>query len=238
VLSCVVGVLPAALMALACAAALAIVTGEGDVAVLMNSIGLPAVGLLALVLSAWTVNASNVYSAGLGFAVMLGRDESGSKVTTLVAGIAGIALALGGILGQFEMFLSFLSATAPALAGAVVADYWIVRRARPENVELVEGFSVPGAAALGAGVIVGLVTGGAFVEVPGLAFLSLPFFLGPVNALAASILSYTLVYYATGRRRFTGPVRWRTPDTSTAHGAERAAACDTVADFEPEREAL
>lgn len=238
VLSCVVGVLPAALVALACAAALAIVTGEGDVAVLMNSIGLPAVGLLALVLSAWTVNASNVYSAGLGFAVMLGRDESGSKVTTLVAGIAGIALALGGILGQFEMFLSFLSATAPALAGAVVADYWIVRRARPENVELVEGFSVPGAAALGAGVIVGLVTGGAFAEVPGLAFLSLPFFLGPVNALAASILSYTLVYYATGRRRFTGPVRWRTPDTSTAHGAERAAACDTVADFEPEREAL
>ena len=219
VLSCVVGVLPAALVALACAAALAIVTGEGDVAVLMNSIGLPAVGLLALVLSAWTVNASNVYSAGLGFAVMLGRDESGSKVTTLVAGIAGIALALGGILGQFEMFLSFLSATAPAL-------------------ELVEGFSVPGAAALGAGAIVGLVTGGAFVEVPGLAFLSLPFFLGPVNALAASILSYTLVYYATGRRRFTGPVRWRTPDTSTAHGAERAAACDTVADFEPEREAL
>ena len=131
VLSCVVGVIPAALVALLAGAALAIVTGQGDIARIMNSIGLPAVGLIALVLSAWTVNASNVYSAGLGFAVMLGKGEGGSKLTTAVSGVAGIVLAVGGILGQFEAFLTVLSACGPALAGVMVADYWLVRKGRP-----------------------------------------------------------------------------------------------------------
>ena len=39
VLSCIVGVIPAALVALLAGAALAIVTGQGDIAVIMNSIG-------------------------------------------------------------------------------------------------------------------------------------------------------------------------------------------------------
>lgn len=236
VLSCVVGVLPAALLALGCAAALAIVTGEGDVAVLMNSIGLPAVGLVALVLSAWTVNASNVYSAGLGFAVMLGRGESGSKATTVVAGLAGIALALAGILGQFETFLTLLSATAPALSGAVIADYWIVRRGRPENVKVVPGFSAAGAAALAAGLMVGLATGGAFADVPALSFLNWPFFLGPVNGILVSMAVYTFVYYAMGRERFRGPVQWRTPAWSGEAPASGATQSRSCFDFECERE--
>lgn len=211
VLSCVVGVLPAALVALTCAASLAIVTGEGDVAVLMNSLGLPIVGLVALVLSAWTVNASNVYSAGLGFAVMLGRGgESGSKLTTLAAGLAGIALALVGILGQFEMFLSFLSATAPALAGAVIADYWVVRRGRSENIEVVDGVSGCGAAAVLGGLAAGLVSGGAFDNVLGLVASEGLLSVGPVNALVVSMAVYVGAYYGTGRTVYRGPVRWRT----------------------------
>ena len=116
VLSCIVGVIPAALVALLAGAALAIVTGQGDIAVIMSSIGLPAVGLIALVLSAWTVNASNVYSAGLGFAVMLGKGEGGSKLTTAVSGVAGIVLAVGGILGQFEAFLAVALVTGGTFA--------------------------------------------------------------------------------------------------------------------------
>ncbi|WP_428422389.1 cytosine permease, partial [Paraeggerthella hominis] len=171
VLSCVVGVIPAALVALVAGASLAIVTGESDIAVIMNSVGLPAVGLVALVLSAWTVNAGNVYSAGLGFAVMMGRDEDGSKWTTAVSGVLGIVLAVGGILGQFEAFLTVLSACGPALAGVMIADYWLVRKGRPENVRVQEGFSVAGLAGLAAGIAVGVVTGGTFALVPGLEFL-------------------------------------------------------------------
>lgn len=207
VLSCVVGVIPAALVALLAGAALAIVTGQGDIAIIMNSIGLPAVGLIALVLSAWTVNASNVYSAGLGFAVMLGRDEGGSKLTTLVSGVAGIALAVGGILGQFEAFLTVLSACGPALAGTMVADYWLVRKGRPENVQVAEGFSVAGIAGLVCGIAVALVTGGTFALVPGLGFLDVPFFVGPVNGLVVSIIAYVVTYKLAKLPAYSGRVR-------------------------------
>lgn len=206
VLSCVVGVIPAALVALAAGAALAIVTGQGDIAVIMNSIGLPAVGLVALVLSAWTVNASNVYSAGLGFAVMLGKGEQGSKATTAVSGILGIVLAVGGILGQFEVFLTVLSACGPALAGTMIADYWIVRRGRAENVRIVDGLSVAGIAGLVCGVMIALVTGGTFALIPGLEMLDVSFFIGPVNGLAVSMVVYVAVYRLTGGERFVGRV--------------------------------
>ena len=211
VLSCVVGVIPAALVALMAGAALAIVTGEGDIAIIMNSIGLPAVGLISLVLSAWTVNASNVYSAGLGFAVMLGRDEGGSKWTTAVSGIAGILLAVGGILGQFEAFLTVLSACGPALAGVMVADYWVVRKGRPANLRTVEGFSVAGVVGLVCGIAVALVTGGTFALIPGLEMLDMPFFIGPMNGIVVAMVAYVVAYRLAGGERFSGPVAWARP---------------------------
>lgn len=206
VLSCVVGVIPAAVIALAAGAALALVTGQGDIAVIMNSIGLPAVGLVALVLSAWTVNAGNVYSAGLGFAVMLGRGEKGSKITTAISGVLGILLAVGGILGQFEVFLTVLSACGPALAGTIIADYWIVRRGRAQNIRVVDGFSAAGVSGLLCGLIAALVTGGTFALVPGLEFLDVAFFIGPINGLVISLLAYVVTYRLTGRERFAGRI--------------------------------
>lgn len=228
VLSCIVGVIPAALVALLAGAALAIVTGQGDVAVIMNSIGLPAVGLIALVLSAWTVNASNVYSAGLGFAVMLGKGEGGSKLTTAVSGVAGIVLAVGGILGQFEAFLTVLSACGPALAGVMVADYWLVRKGRPANVRVPDGVSAAGVAGLACGIAVALVTGGTFALVPGLEALDLPFFVGPVNGIVVAMAAYALSYRLTGGERFAGPVAFKRPAESaimnqvTLDASERA----------------
>ncbi len=207
VLSCVVGVIPAALVALVAGASLAIVTGESDIAVIMNSVGLPAVGLVALVLSAWTVNAGNVYSAGLGFAVMMGRDEDGSKWTTAVSGVLGIVLAVGGILGQFEAFLTVLSACGPALAGVMIADYWLVRKGRPENVRVQEGFSTAGLAGLAVGIAVGVVTGGTFALVPGLEFLDMPFFIGPVNGIAVSMVVYVVAYKLAKLPAFPGTIQ-------------------------------
>lgn len=231
VLSCIVGVIPAALVALTAGAALAIVTGQGDIVLSMASIGLPAVGLVALVLSAWTVNASNVYSAGLGFAVMGGLGEGGSKGATAVSGIAGIALAAGGILGQFEAFLTVLSACGPALAGVLVADYWIVRKGRPQNVRASDGVSAAGVAGLACGILAALVTGGTFALVPGLEALDMPFFVGPANGIVAAMAVYVLAYRAAGGERFAGSIAFRRPaDARSAiiDGAARNAdgACD------------
>ncbi|MFR0706283.1 MAG: cytosine permease, partial [Eggerthella lenta] len=191
-------------------------------------IGLPAVGLIALVLSAWTVNASNVYSAGLGFAVMLGKGEGGSKLTTAVSGVAGIVLAVGGILGQFEAFLTVLSACGPALAGVMVADYWLVRKGRPANVRVPAGVSAAGVAGLACGIAVALVTGGMFALVPGLEALDLPFFVGPVNGIVVAMAAYVAAYRLTGGERFAEPIAFKRPAESaimnqvTLDASERA----------------
>ena len=203
-LSCVVGVIPAALVALVAGAALAIVTGQGDIAVIMNSIGLPAVGLIALVLLAWTVNASNVYSAGLGFAVMRGLGEGGSKLTTAVSGIAGIALAVGGILGQFEAFLTVLSACGPALAGVMVADYWLVRKGRPAGVRVMDGVSAAGVARARVRHRGGARLGGTFARAGTPARSMCRSSSGPVNGIVVAMAAYALSYRLAGGEAVRG----------------------------------
>lgn len=209
VISTIAGVIPAVFVALMTAACLAILTGEGDVAALMNTVGFPGLGVIALVLSTWTVNAGNVYSAGLGFAVMLhgagGQPEStsskGTLLPTAISGVVGIALAVGGILDAFQSFLSVLSATGPALAGTFIADYWLVRRGRPANVRVQPGVSAPGILSLSAGLLVGCMTGGAFAGAPLVGILDIPFFIGPVNGLVTAMLVYLAAFRLSGRQR-------------------------------------
>lgn len=194
VLTCLAGLLPAGIVVLMMGAVMSISTGEANIAVIMASFGLPAVGLVALVLSTWTVNASNVYSAGLGFSVMLGRDTDNRKSTTAVAGVIGIAFAAAGILDHLTVFLNVLSACAPALAGAMIADYWIVGRGSKASFRIRPGFRACGMAAFVVGTLVALVTGGTFGMIPALAFLDVPFFIGPVNGIVVSIVVFVIVH--------------------------------------------
>lgn len=193
VLTCLAGLLPAGIVVLMMGAIMSISTGEANIAVIMASFGLPAVGLIALVLSTWTVNASNVYSAGLGFSVMLGRDTDNRKSTTAVAGVIGIAFAAAGILDHLTVFLNVLSACAPALAGAMIADYWIANRGDASKFFIGKGFRACGIAAFAAGTLTALVTGGTFGMIPVLSFLDVPFFIGPVNGILVSIAVFVAV---------------------------------------------
>ncbi|MEG0376086.1 MAG: cytosine permease [Raoultibacter sp.] len=194
VLTCLAGLLPAGIAVLMMGAIMSIATGEGNIAVIMASFGLPAVGLVALVLSTWTVNAGNAYSAGLGFSVMLGRDTDNRRSTTAVAGLIGVAFAVVGILDHLTVFLNVLSACAPALAGAMVADYWIVRKGDKTKFSIEPGFRLPGMVAFFGGTLVALVTGGTFGMIEPLTFLNMPFFIGPVNGIAVSMVLFLIVY--------------------------------------------
>src|SRR5690606_10222407 len=104
-----------------------------------------------------------------------------------------------------------LSACGPALAGTMVADYWMVRKGRPENVRIEEGFSSAGIVALACGVVVGMVTGGTFSHVPALMFFDFPFFVGPVNGIVVAAGAYVIAYRLTGKTRFTGRIAWTRP---------------------------
>lgn len=63
--SSIVGVIPAGLFMLLTGALLSLVTGQYDISTILVSIGLPLVGLFALVAATWTTNVTNAYSGGL-----------------------------------------------------------------------------------------------------------------------------------------------------------------------------
>ena len=100
-----------------------------------------------------------------------------------------------GIMDHFTFFLTLLSAMIPALAGSMIADYWLVRKARPENFKPLDGVSIPGIVSFVVGAVVAMITGGTFAGTA-LAFLDIPFLLGPVNGIVVSMVLYVLIYKA------------------------------------------
>ncbi len=199
--SSIVGVLPAGLLILLIGAILAICTGSYDISVVLASSGLPLIGLIALILATWTTNVSNAYSGGLSLSVLLGQDEKKSQVTTAIAGVVGTVLAAVGILNSIQGFLSLLSAIVPALMGTMIADYWIIRRGEPGQFRMRSGFYAPGVISFLAGALVACMTGGTFASIPFLAFLNVPFFIGPINGIVVSMVLYMVLDRALGRRQ-------------------------------------
>lgn len=188
--SSIAGVIPAGLFMLLMGAVLSLVTGQYDISAILASVGVPAIGLVALVLATWTTNVTNAYSGGLALSNLLGFDESKFKVTTGVAGAIGTLLAAFGLLGMFSDFLSLMSALIPPLAGVLIADYWLVNRGKKERFRLRKGFYAPGVIAFLAGAAAACITGGTFAPFPVLSALNFPFFVGPINGIVLSLVLY------------------------------------------------
>ncbi len=195
--SSIVGVMPAGLFMLLTGALMSIVTGQYDISAILVSLGVPVLGLVALVLATWTTNVTNAYSGGLALSNLLGFTERKFAVTTGIAGGIGTLLAAFGLLNAFQGFLSLMSALIPPLAGVIIAAYWITGRGNQENFTFQPGFSAAGLIAFLAGALVACVTGGTFQSFPGLIatlpFLDSPFFVGPVNGIAVSLVLYVIL---------------------------------------------
>lgn len=198
--SSVVGVLPSGLVVLMIGAILAICTGSYDISVFLSSAGLPLIGLIALILATWTTNVSNAYSGGLSLSVLLGQDEKKSQMTTAIAGIIGTVLAAAGILNSIQGFLSLLSAIVPALMGVLIADYWIIGKGELQNFEIRDGFYAPGLISFILGALVACMTGGTFAAIPFLAFLNVPFFIGPINGIIVAMVVYIIIAKAVPQK--------------------------------------
>lgn len=192
-----VGVLPAGLFMLITGALMSIVTGRSDISAILASLGVPFIGLVALVLATWTTNVTNAYSGGLALSNLLGFDEGRFKVTTGIAGGIGTLLAAFGLLNVFESFLSLMSALIPALAGVLIASYWVVGAGRRENFHVRSGFSWTGIVSYVVGALAACITGGTFAGFPALIrvmpFLNVPFFVGPVNGIVISLVLYVII---------------------------------------------
>ena len=195
--SSIVGVIPAGLFMLLTGALMSIVTGQYDISAILVSLGVPFLGLIALVLATWTTNVTNAYSGGLALSNLLGFDESKFKITTGVSGAIGTLLAAFGLLNAFQGFLSLMSALIPPLAGVIIAAYWIVGRGKKERFTRRSGFYAPGVIAFIVGALVACITGGTFASFPSLVaaapWLNTPFFVGPVNGIVVSLVCYVVL---------------------------------------------
>ncbi len=195
--SSIVGVIPAGLFMLLTGALMSIVTGQYDISAILVSLGVPFLGLIALVLATWTTNVTNAYSGGLALSNLLGFDESKFKITTGVSGAIGTLLAAFGLLNAFQGFLSLMSALIPPLAGVIIAAYWIVGRGKKERFTRRGGFYAPGVIAFIVGALVACITGGTFASFPSLVaaapWLNTPFFVGPVNGIVVSLVCYVVL---------------------------------------------
>lgn len=131
--SCIIGVIPAGVGALACGAILAICTGNSDISVMFANVGLPAVGMIVLILATWTTNVGNAYSSGIAVMNILKLKDEKRPIVTAVCGIIGILLSLGGIVYYFVGFLSILSYLITPICAVLIADYWVMGKGKAEG---------------------------------------------------------------------------------------------------------
>ncbi len=107
---------------------------SGDiVAIITSSVGV--VGLLIVITGTLKINDWNLYSSTLGLVNFISTafgKHLHRATTTIVLGVVGSILAAAGILSQFTDFLILLSVAFPPIAGIMVAEYYIVKRWRPD----------------------------------------------------------------------------------------------------------
>lgn len=100
--------------------------GSSDFGTIMTFAGGP-IGVLMLVLLAWTTNDNNLYSSALSWKTFFPERVQKYQIT-IVIGIIGSALAAMNILGQYMMFLNILCSIAPPAIGILGVDYFVLPR--------------------------------------------------------------------------------------------------------------
>ena len=110
------------------AAATSLAMRETDIMRIIVGLGLGLPALLVLILSTWTINAANLYSASLSLAATFPRIAQWKF--TLLAGACGSLLAVAGILDHFVSFLVLLGVIIPPIAAIYVIDAFFDVRGR------------------------------------------------------------------------------------------------------------
>jgi cytosine permease len=127
----------------------ALASGEIDIMRLIVGFGLGVPALLVLILSTWTINAGNLYSASLSLTATFPRVAQWKF--TLIAGAVGGLLAVVGIINAFVAFLLLLGAIIPPIAAIYVIDAWRGRSTQtPVHWPAIATWAVAASAALAA----------------------------------------------------------------------------------------
>ena len=187
-LAAVVGIMPYCLFLFIAGAIMGAATGETDISILVAKLGLPFIGLAILVLATWTTMACDAYTGGLAITSLLHLSGTKRAAATGIAGVAGILLAVFGIMDYFTSFLDLMASCIPPVAGVMIADYWLLGRGKPENWKERKGIHWVGVGCLVLGV---------------LAALFLPFGLSTINGVVVSGVAYFLIMKLAGKSAAT-----------------------------------
>lgn len=101
------------------------VMDTADLTAVFFALGLGIPSILVLTLAQWTTNTNNLYSASLDFSIVFKRANP--KVITVICGTLGILMAMFGIYGMFENFLSIITVLVSPIAGIYMIDYFFYR---------------------------------------------------------------------------------------------------------------
>ena len=152
------GVFPMGVITLVMGILLTKMAGQYDISMVLIEVGLPLLGIVALVISTWTTNSTNAYSAGLNIVMALKLNDNRRREATLISGIIGIILCDIGILGHIEGVLSLLSYVVCPIGGVILADYWVVGKGKAENFRPKEGVNWAGVIAWALGAVIAYTT--------------------------------------------------------------------------------
>jgi cytosine permease len=191
-LAAVVGIVPYCLFLFIAGAIMGSATGETDISILVAKLGLPIIGLIILVLATWTTMACDAYTGGLAITSLLHLSGTKRAAATAIAGVAGILLAVFGIMNYFTSFLDLMAACIPPVAGVMIADYWLLRKGRPENWTERPGVNWIGIVCLVLGVV---------------AALFVPFGLSTINGVVVSCVTYFVLMKLVGKSAGTVPAK-------------------------------
>jgi len=127
------GITPAGILMLVVGIMMAKAVGDYDISNVLCNIGLPVLGMIVLILAAWTTNTTNAYLAGINIVNIFNLKDDKRAMVTLIAGCIGTLLAVVGLMNQFEAFITWLGSAFSPMAGVMLVDYWVLRKGKPEN---------------------------------------------------------------------------------------------------------
>ena len=104
----------------------AINTGEIDIILMMNSLGLALPAFLILFVTTWFTNATNLYSTSLTFSTVY--EKLGFQGICILTSLLGIILALLGFSDYLFEFLSILGVFSPSVAAIYLIDFFWIRK--------------------------------------------------------------------------------------------------------------
>jgi cytosine permease len=101
----------------------------GDLMSVMARLQIPGLAIVVLVISTWTSNTSNLYSATLTLATLFKRTST--RTLGLGGALVALVAALAGIADYFIPLLIVLGIISAPLAGVYVVDFFALRGGRP-----------------------------------------------------------------------------------------------------------